>query len=90
MTVPRRQSRLGTDEFVEAGDRGFAVDSDAVLTGPSPRDSKGVECRAEQSEDVFGSVREVVADAFDTAVIGHDTTAVAVDQATDKFLESPV
>jgi hypothetical protein len=45
-----------------------------------------VECGREQADDVLGSVREVIADAPNAAVVGDDATAVAVDEADDELL----
>ena len=39
----------------------------------------------EQTDDVFGTVREVVAHAGDPAIVGDDAAAVAVNQAEDEL-----
>src|SRR6476660_3997125 len=48
-------------------------------------DVESVECRREQSQDVFGPIGEVIPDAHDAAVVCDDTTAVTVDESQDEF-----
>src|SRR5262245_29828465 len=83
-TVQRYRAVLGPGEFVESGGRGFAVDGDDVLGRPCPRNVEGIKCGCEQADDVLGSVREVIADTADAAVVRDDAAAVAVDQAEDE------
>jgi hypothetical protein len=73
------------DELVPASCGGLAVHGNGVPVGPGPRDSKVIECASEQAEDVFGSVREVVAHATHAAVVGHYAASVAFDQTPNEL-----
>jgi hypothetical protein len=60
---------------------GLSVHGDLLVTGPSPPDTQGLEASAIQGLDVFGPVREVIADALHTTVICDDAAAVTVDES---------
>lgn len=48
-----------------------------------------IECPGEQAQDVLGSVREVVANASHSAIVGDDPAAVAVDQSANSLRIAP-
>ena len=62
-TLQRYRAGLRADELVQTGRVGLSVDRHDVLGRPRPVDAELVKCGGEQTDDVFGSVREVVADA---------------------------
>jgi hypothetical protein len=83
-------SRFRSDEFVEACDRGLAVDGDFEPPRPRPRNTELIECGAEQSANIIRAVRKVIANTSKPAIVRHNAAAIAIDEATNKFFGSVV
>jgi hypothetical protein len=84
--IGRHRSRFWADEFVETRDGALAIDGDPEPTRPCPRDPELIQRCAEQPADVFGSIREVVANASHAAIVRHNAAAIAIYQAANESL----
>jgi hypothetical protein len=75
-----------SDEFVKSRDGGLAIDGDFEPARSRPRNTKFIERRAEQSANVVGSVREVVPDTPNPAIVRDHAAAIVIDQAANELL----
>ena len=63
----------------------FQIDGDLFVARPRPAQTEGIETVAVQPLDVLGPVREVVADAPHTAIVGHDAAAIAMNETANEL-----